>query len=505
MKLFHTFRGKLLVVLILLSIATLGIQFAINYYNEQVNIGIRDAQAQALMAGMALGTAGLTSEKARIVDLIDQPGQTFLDDVSRSRIRDVIIIDDKWRISDSINENYWPTEDESGELKYKNLSELTDLPPLMNGERLGPDLAKFPNVSTASKGGDEAHAVPIETSRGRWYVMVLLRNDSDAAWRAAWPLVATLIVLLASTLITFWLVWRFTRPIANLSIAAQRIAEGDLHVRVPGENRHEEMGQLATQFNKMTAELERNKELEDQLQVAEKSAVIGRLGSAIAHEIRNPLNYINLTLDHLRKKYAPADPGQHETFNKLTSQLKGEVARIDQQITDFLNYSRPPTGDLKPTDIRAVVDDSLRIIQVQADDVDVKVSVIEHEDVPPVLGDAEFLRSVFNNLYINAVHAMQATGGTLRTTISPDGRNFVAIEIADTGGGIPPENLAAIFEPYFSTKETGTGLGLAIVQRIIEQHNGTVSVDSKIGSGTKFTVRLPVASGERNIEAEVRV
>ena len=112
------------------------------------------------------------------------------------------------------------------------------------------------------------------------------------------------------------------------------------------------MGQLAQRFNEMTAELEKTKELEAQLQQAEKSAVIGRLGSAIAHEIRNPLNYINLTLDHLRAKYAPDEPDKRETFQKLTLQLKAEVARINQQISDFLNYSRPAKADLQPIDIR---------------------------------------------------------------------------------------------------------------------------------------------------------
>jgi signal transduction histidine kinase len=342
---------------------------------------------------------------------------------------------------------------------------------------------------------DEAHVVPIETSKGRWYVMVLLRNDkSEATRRAARPLLVTLAVLSISTLITFWLVWRFTRPIANLSDAARRVADGDLLVRVPDEHRKDEMGQLAQRFNEMTAELEKSKELEAQLQQAEKSAVIGRLGSAIAHEIRNPLNYINLTLDHLRSKFAPEDPQRRATFEKLTSQLKAEVARINQQISDFLNYSRPAKADLKPIDVRTVINDSLRIIEAQASENGIKVGVVEHENVPKILGDPEFLRSVFNNLLINAMQAMEKAGGHLNIKITPDGNdNFVRIEIADTGNGIPEENLSKIFEPYFSTKETGTGLGLAIVQKIVDIHHGSIEVDSKTGEGTRFTVRLPKA------------
>ncbi|MGD9561474.1 MAG: ATP-binding protein [Pyrinomonadaceae bacterium] len=496
MGFFQTFRGRLLLVLALLIVATLGIQYYLNYLTQQENVQLRDAQAQALVAGIALGTAGMTSPEERMVDIIDRPGQTFLDEETRSRIVDVIIIDDQWRISDSLSEKYWPTQDEDGTLQYKMLADQTDLPPLMEGARLGDDLRRFPNQKTAAnkKSDNEARAVPIETSKGRWYVMVLLKNDkSEAAWRAARPLLVTLAVLLFSTLITFGLVWRFTRPIANLSNAARRVAEGDMRVRVPGEDRGDEMGLLARRFNEMTAELEKSKELEAQLQQAEKSAVIGRLGSAIAHEIRNPLNYINLTLDHLRAKFSPEDVEKRATFEKLTAQLKAEVARINQQIGDFLNYSRPATPNLQAIAARKMVEDSLRLVEAQAEENHIKIGVIEHENVPEVMGDPEYLRSVFNNLFINAVQSMGGEGGNLNVKISPD-NGFVRFDISDTGSGIAEENVSKIFEPYFSTKETGTGLGLAIVQKIVDIHNGSIGVESKVGSGTKFAVRLPKVS-----------
>ena len=253
------------------------------------------------------------------------------------------------------------------------------------------------------------------------------------------------------------------------------------------------MGRLARNFNDMAAELEKKQELEAKLQQAEKTAVIGRLGSAIAHEIRNPLNYINLTLDHLRTKFAPAEEDKKATFDKLTSQLKSEVARINQQISDFLNYSRPANVNLRPLDARQVIEDSLRIVEGQAAENDIKIAVVEHEDVPEIMGDPEFLRSVFNNLFINAVQAMGPNGGNLSVKLSPSENGFVQIDVSDTGAGIAAENLPKVFEPYFSTKETGTGLGLAIVDKIIEVHNGKIDVESAEGEGTKFTIRLPRA------------
>ena len=321
--------------------------------------------------------------------------------------------------------------------------------------------------------------------------------------RAARPLVYTLGVLLVSSLITFLLVWRFSKPISNLSNAAREVAGGNLRVRVPDAERNDEMGRLASRFNEMTAELEKKRDLEAQLQQAEKSAVVGRLGSAIAHEIRNPLNYINLTLDHLRTKFAPANEKDRAAFEKLTSQLKNEVARIDQQISDFLNYSRPAKADLQPVEARRVIEDSLRIVEPEAVEKNVTIGIVEHENVPLVMGDPEFLRSVFNNLFINALQAMESGGGHLNIKISPsdDGR-FVEFEIADTGNGISEENLSKIFEPYFSTKETGTGLGLAIAHKIIEVHHGEITVESTEGQGTKFRVKLPNCDEGRGTRAQ---
>ncbi len=495
MEFFNTFRGRLLLILAFLLIATLAVQFYLNLRTQNENEARREALEQAIFAGIALGVSGITSDEY-LQDLIDQPGQTFLDERARERILDIIIIDNEWKIRDSLNPDLVPSVAEDGTFTYRGLSELTDLPPLMESSRFGPDAEKFPNRTTKTESnadGDEAHAIPLQTTKGRYYVMVLLKSDKlETPWRAAQPLVFTLGIVLASTLVAGVLVWRFTRPISNLSNAARQVALGNLAVRVPDADRSDEIGQLAQNFNEMTAELEKSKELEDQLRQAEKSAVIGRLGSAIAHEIRNPLNYINLTLDHLRSKFTP-DEGKIAEYNKLIGQIKTEVARINQQISDFLYYSRPAKANLLPIDARKTIEDSLRLIEAQAAENNIKIGIVEHEDVPKIMGDPEFLRSVFNNLFINAVQSMGSDGGNLNVKISPDG-DCVRFEICDTGVGISSENLAKIFEPYFSTKETGTGLGLAIVQKIVDIHNGTIEVESTEGSGTKFTLRLPKAT-----------
>ncbi|MER3431329.1 MAG: hypothetical protein C4324_09865 [Blastocatellia bacterium] len=499
MRLFNTFRARLLLIFAFLIVATLGVQYYVNLLAQAENNGLRELQGRALVAGISVGISSLTSKDYRVSDLINDPTQTLLDQASRERIRDIIVIDNEWRVTDTLNPEYLPFEGENGEILYKRLFELTDLPPLMEGKRLGSDLEFFPNrnqrgeISTA----DEAHAIPVETSRGRWYVLVLLKNDKgEIARRAAQPLLATLAILLISTLVTIFLVWRFTRPIAELSRAAQEVAAGNLSISPIPDSRSDEMGTLARNFNEMIAELRKTRELEAKLAQAEKSAVIGRLGSAIAHEIRNPLNYINLTLDYIRSKFAPDESDKRQLFEKLTSQLKGEVARINQQISDFLNYSRPANPEIRPTELLPIIEDSLRLIEVQVGENGIEISIVKIGEIPKIAGDPEFLRSVFNNLFINAVQALGRDGGKIEVAISTQGSDGVRIEVSDNGPGIPPENLDKIFEPYFSTKETGTGLGLAIVQKVIEVHNGSIRATANENGGARFVILLPAAADQ---------
>jgi signal transduction histidine kinase len=472
------------------------VQYYLNYQNEQENKRLRESQEQALVAGITVAVSTMVSQE-RMTDFVKSNQQNFFDEAINRRIQDIIIIDNNWEINDSLNspENL-PTQD-GDVVKNRKLLDLHSLAPLLNVERLGDDRKFFPNANALSeeereqleeKTEGQSHAIPIQTTQGRWYILVVLKYDKNAVInRTVQPLIYTLGILLASSLITILLVWRFTQPIAKLSEAAREVAKGDLSVRVAAGKNTDEMGKLATRFNEMTARLETARELETKLQETEKSAVVGRLASAIAHEIRNPLNYINLTLDHLRAKFVPENDLKREQFEKLTLQLKTEVARINTQISDFLRYSRPLKLNLQPTTLRPLIDDSLRIIEGQAAEQGIKITVDQTDNAANIAGDGEILRSVFNNLFINAIQAMP-NGGNLDVKITTL-EKVVNIEVTDTGEGIPPENIAKIFEPYFSTKETGTGLGLAIVKRIIDEHHGTIEVESS--KGTKFTVKLP--------------
>jgi signal transduction histidine kinase len=494
LRIFYSFRTRLLLVLAALLITTLGVQYYLNLLAERNNARIRERQEQALIAGVALGVKSIPSQE-RLKELRQSEHEPLLNEQT-GRVANIVIVDDKWRVVDTLTGEYLPKMADDGAYQYRYLWEMTTLPPLMQAGRLTGENVPFPTSGEQAAPPGETHGFSLETQDGRRYVFVVLKSDRErkSIWnrQAARPLVYTLAVLLFATLITGFLVWRFTRPISALSDSARRVAAGDLDFRVSGTNRRDEMGQLASRFNEMIAGLGRTRELEAQLYQAQQSAVVGRLASAIAHEIRNPLNYINLTLDHLRTKFSPDDAGKRETFERLAVQLKAEVARINSRISEFLKFTRPAKLDLQPLDLRTAATDAMRLVEVQATENGVETRVEQAGDVPEVLADAESLRSVFTNLYINALQAIDGQRGSLNVKISADDEGKRArIEIKDTGQGIAPENISHLFEPYFSTKETGTGLGLAIVKKAVDDHGGTIEVQSELGRGTTFTITLP--------------
>jgi len=309
------------------------------------------------------------------------------------------------------------------------------------------------------------------------------RNQELSNYRQ-WSITALLIVALGIAVV---IGWQFTRPIQELASAARRVADSQLDFRV-NVFRKDEVGQLAETFNEMIDGLRHKRELEEKLNQTERSAVIGRLTQSVAHEIRNPLNVINLSIDLVSKKFAPADDKQRQQFTRILSSIKDEITRLKHMVSDLLNYGRPAQLSVHTFDMRGLVDETLALIRPQADEQDVEV-VVEEDNAPTkVTGDREKLKSCLSNIAINALQAMPS-GGKLTTSVHKNNGN-VEVKIADTGVGINQENLSKIFEPYFSTKQAGFGLGLAVTKKIIEEHKGSIEVKSEPGEGTTFRVTL---------------
>ncbi|MDQ3753695.1 MAG: ATP-binding protein [Acidobacteriota bacterium] len=496
-RLLNSFRVRLLLVLAALLVATLGVQFYLTHRAEQERARTIAGQEQALAAGISLAVQSF-STTARLAELNQEPSSR-LGEKYGGRVTNILIVKDDGRvpgqidgadtIDDSLNPDLNPQPLDDGTDKYFMVAEA-QLPRLVDAGQA--------QAARTVAGEPRAFTISAKTDKGLNYIVVVLGSvptpGSQSPWQMARPLLPTLVILLLAISGTGLLVWRFTRPLNELSSAARRVAAGDFNFHVLAANRSDEMGALARVFDEMITQLGGLRELEGRLHQAERSAVVGRLASAIAHEIRNPLNYINLTLDHLRTSLAPADEQKRAIVQRLIDQLKIEVARINTRITEFLKYSRTAQLELRPLNLRAEIEDALRIVEAQAAESNIETHIEQRGDLPPVLGDADSLRSVFTNLIINGVQAMEGNGhhgGRLTITLSAEQPGAARVDVSDTGRGITADDLSQIFEPYFSTKETGTGLGLAIVKKAVDDHQGTISVTSQQGEGTTFTVTLP--------------
>ncbi len=276
---------------------------------------------------------------------------------------------------------------------------------------------------------------------------------------------------------------RLLSPIQTLTEGVKAVAAGDLTRKVELRSR-DELGLLAREFNAMAASLGRQR---DELRRAERLAAVGRISAQITHEIRNPLNAIGLNAELLAEELedaqAPAEARQ------LVVAISREVDRLNGVAEEYLRFARLPRPSLGRHDLNELVGSLLDFLAPELQAAGVEVVRELAPAALPLRADEGQLRAVFLNLVRNSREAMP--GGGRLTVRTRRGGEAVEAEVADTGGGIPPEDLTRIFEPFYSTKERGTGLGLAFVLQVVKEHGGTVRCESAAGRGTTFTLRLP--------------
>ena len=303
-------------------------------------------------------------------------------------------------------------------------------------------------------------------------------------------LLATSLVFMIGILLTLLLAQRYTDPIRRLVDGVKRVSGGDLTVTMPVETR-DEIGELAESFNEMVAQLREREHLEKRLYEAEHLSKVGQLASGIAHEIRNPLNYISLAVDHLRSEMLPVCGERGEELKELTDKIKEEVRRANYMVLNFMNYGRPLKLRPVSVDYREFVGRLLPLVGEKMTEQHVAIVLEIPGDLPPVEFDPELMRNCLVNFITNAAHAMPEGGTvTLGAAYDHDTETF-RLTVTDEGRGILPEELEKIFQPYFTTREAGIGLGLAITERIVKEHRGSIEVASEPGRGTRFTVVLP--------------
>jgi two-component system nitrogen regulation sensor histidine kinase NtrY len=280
---------------------------------------------------------------------------------------------------------------------------------------------------------------------------------------------------------------RVSRPIRTLAQAAAEIGQGHWDVRVEASGK-DEIGRLGLAFNQMTEELIGQRE---RLVQSERVAAWRELARRLAHELKNPLFPLQITVENLLRARENT-PGQFdEVFRESTGTLLAEIANLKTIIGRFSDFSRMPAPQIQPVDLNEMVRGITQLFQGQLNREPGKISVdLQLGDLPPVSGDPVLLRRVMENLVLNAIDAMPK-GGTLtfRTGMS---EKFAVFELSDTGVGLTQEECDRLFTPYYTTKQHGTGLGLAIVQSVVSDHHGRISVSSRKNQGTSFHVELPV-------------
>ncbi len=295
--------------------------------------------------------------------------------------------------------------------------------------------------------------------------------------------------IVLAILLSSWAAARVTRPIEQLAIAAQDVAAGDWNTRVEIPPGGDEVAQLAESFNRMTAELLGQKE---RLMQAERVAAWRELARRLAHELKNPLFPLQLTVENLLRARELSPQEFDEIFRESAHTLLVEISNLKAIIGRFSEFSRMPQPQLQPVSVNEMVRTVAQLFQAQLlapGKSPINCNLQLDERAATIAADPELLHRALSNLVLNAMDAMPDGGSLALRTKREDGK--VVIEVADTGSGLTPEECERIFTPYYTSKQHGTGLGLAIVQSVVSDHGGTISVGSEPGKGTTFVVELP--------------
>jgi len=312
-------------------------------------------------------------------------------------------------------------------------------------------------------------------------------------------LIIALLGALASMLLSYVISRRITSHVQTLVSASREVTKGNLDIKIKAISK-DEFGELATTFNSMASALkERDERLKEftrnKIMESERLALIGQLSANVAHELNNPLQGI-VTYSHLLLEETPAENPSIDLLQKIVIQAN----RCRDIIRGLLDFSRQRKPDKTLCDVNNVLKGCVALLENQAIFHNIQLIYNLDGELPKAIIDPSQIERVFMNIIINAAEAMNGSGQLKIATRSDPDRQYIEVELADTGPGIAKENLEKIFDPFFTTKDTGhgVGLGLAISYGIIKEHAGTITVESEVGRGTTFIIRLPVSVNEED-------
>ncbi len=348
------------------------------------------------------------------------------------------------------------------------------------------------------RGSDQTvYLIPIQVEDHLLGYVRVVANFGDFAKPLAQSrlreLTLAVVIFAAGLMFAYFLAERYVEPIHAVASAAQNIMARGLEP-VPEGKRRDEIGLLTHSFNEMVGQLRRAREREAELNRLERFTALGQLAGGLAHEIKNPLNFISLALDQMRTKYARRLSPDTDTYVHQIALMKDEIRRLSELVQSFLNYGKPIEIHPSPADVRGLVDSVLQISESKMRAQGVEL-VEEVNGVPTMLNvDAEKIRMCFVNVIANAIQAMP-DGGVLRIAFHQQGDRLV-ITFQDNGAGIDPDVARRVFEPFFTTKREGIGLGLFLSRSIVERHGGTISIAPlETEHGTIVTFTFPLGAG----------
>jgi signal transduction histidine kinase len=344
-------------------------------------------------------------------------------------------------------------------------------------------------IDWESGGSELFHAFPLPGENGQLLAVLLAGNSRQSylAFRTQIRSAALFAAgggLLLALVLSSWAAVRVTRPIEELARAAQQVAQGDWSTHVDVKL-NDEIGRLAGSFNRMTTDLADQRE---RLIQAERVAAWRELARRLAHELKNPLFPLQLTVENLVRSREQNPKQFDEDFPESATTLLAEVANLKNIIGRFSEFSRMPQPHLQPVQMEDVIEQTLQVFKAQMERTNihlVRASAVN----TTILADPDLLHRAISNLISNAIEAMPA-GGTMTVATRLENRS-VYIEITDTGPGLSQEMVEDLFTPYHTSKPHGTGLGLAIAQSIVTDHGGRISARSEPGRGTSFMIELP--------------
>lgn len=289
--------------------------------------------------------------------------------------------------------------------------------------------------------------------------------------------------------------WHFLRPIKKLARATNVISEGRLPAQITYGSR-DELGVLTRSFNQMVRNLRR---IQAKLVKSEKLVSLGRMAAGVAHEIRNPMNTMNVTLGLLKRKIA-----DKPEVMELAERISEEISRVDHFLSEFLSYSRQPPPKPIPTNVNEVIEDILSECSTRPEGEGVVMESHLDPRVPLIPLDPFQIERALKNVVVNGLEAMPGGGRLIITTKWPSDDEMeksgdtLELSISDSGPGMKQEDLQNVFDPFYTTKEFGTGLGLPITQSILEGHGGRIHIRTKAGEGTTVIIAIPYHFNKTN-------